>query len=254
MKMTLVMGIRCTNGVVVAADSASTDLDGGTKQATTKIHQVGQLPMLVGTSGDIGLIQKVREALVDAASSLGNKGTLKSLRQELRRFHAAEMKESNNYYVPQPGLPYNAPAAVLLIIGVLKGEPYVIEIDQTATDTNYDMSMGGFYAIGSGKTIAQALFRPHLFNTETRTLEVGKVLAHRVLSDAIDLASMFLAHPISMYTVSLDGSIRSVDTDELKALESTCSVWRELESDSLKSALRGPTEPVPVAQIPVPSP
>src|SRR5437867_6343588 len=58
--MTLVVGIKCSDGVVVAADSAATMGDGFTRtigqQEVTKVHQLGQGGIFAAT-GSIGIAQ-----------------------------------------------------------------------------------------------------------------------------------------------------------------------------------------------------
>jgi len=62
--MTLIVGIVCQDGVVLAADSATSDIEAQTKQPTEKIRRLGHQKIFYGGSGDYGLVQKIEEALV----------------------------------------------------------------------------------------------------------------------------------------------------------------------------------------------
>jgi hypothetical protein len=85
--------------------------------------------------------------------------------------------------------------------------------------------------------LAQALFRPHL-RTE-RDLRTGKIFAYRILEDAIELSAAYLAKPIHIQTIALDGTIEEVGKSELEGMRATCEGWRELERDTVGPALAG---------------
>lgn len=62
--MTLIVAFGCSDGVVLSADSASSEQDVGTKQEVSeKIRRVGNLPIVYGGSGDVGLLQKIDEGV-----------------------------------------------------------------------------------------------------------------------------------------------------------------------------------------------
>ena len=121
------------------------------------------------------------------------------------------------------------PEAVLLFAGVLDGEPWILEVERNNSDTVYGGDLGNFAAIGSGKMLAQALLQAHL-RTE-RDLALGTYFAYRVLDDAIELAAMYPAHPIAMYTIDLDGVAQEVDDAEKRNIATWCEGWREMERD-----------------------
>lgn len=232
--MTLVIAIRCTDGVVIAADSASTDAD--IKTPVEKIRGLPSVPVLYGRSGDEGLMQKIDEAL----ESIQIKNTLKRTRQEIKKAIAPELAESIRYHVGYPEMFRNQPPqAIVLFVGVLNGEPWILEIEKDNTDTIYGDELGNFAAIGSGKSLAHALFRSHL-NTE-RDLELGKHFAYRILDDVIQISSMYLAHPIVMYTISVDGTIQKVEEAEHIAIANLCEGWRQLEREVVRDIQVGQT-------------
>lgn len=226
--MTLIIGIACTDGVVVASDSAASDLETGVKQPIEKIKQVNTLPIFYGASGDIGLAQKIHEEL----TSLTFKPSIKRYRQELRKLILPVLKESRDLHVPYPQREYNCPPPVILLFaGILDGKPWILEIEKDGRDTLYNEEMGDFAAIGSGKPWAHAFFRPHLY--VRRNLELGKIFAYRILEDAINIAFAGLAMPIHIYTISADLTINHIDEAELGRLADTCEGWRELERETV---------------------
>jgi len=230
--MTLITAIGCSDGVVLAADSSGSDLDVGTQQLLTKIKRLGNQPILYGGSGDVGLLQKIDESLFKFTS----KHTLKSIRQEIRRCVIGDYKEALELHAPYPHPMYHTPPpAILLFAGITNQKPWILEIEKDCRDTCYGSDMGNFCAIGSGKPLAQAIFRPHL-HTE-RNLVLGKIFAYRVLDDAIKLSAGNVDYPIRIYTIDLGGAIHELSDLELTELKNECELWRELERDAVKGLI-----------------
>lgn len=231
--MTLVIAIGCTDGVILAADSASSDVDSHTKQPSEKIRQLKEEPILYGGSGDGGLLDRIAGNL---EASYQPKRSLKAVRQELRKLILPDLKEAIETHVQYPQSPFHQPPeAIHLLVGVLNDEPWILEIERDGRDTWFGERLGYFAAIGSGKPWAQAIFRPHLW-TE-RDLRLGQIFAYRTMTDAIDLAAAFLAPPIRIFTISLDGSVTEADSEELQQLEADCELWRQLEREAVGDLL-----------------
>jgi 20S proteasome alpha/beta subunit len=245
--MTLVIAVGCSDGVILAADSAMTDSEIGSQQMAEKISQIRNLPMLMGFSGSVGLLQKVEEDL----QTFQQKTTPKRIRQHVKELVLPELALSTKWHAPYPQQGFHQPpVCILLLAGVLNGEPWILEIERDGSDQMFGPKMGSFAAIGSGKNWAQAIMRPHLM-TE-RTLEQGKVFAYRVLEDSINLGSE-LAKPIHMLTVSADGTVATVDQDEQdQTLAPTCELWRSLERDAVGKLFAPQMAKEPTPEIPDP--
>ena len=256
--MTLIISIACTDGVIIGADSASTDMSAGMRQPTQKLHRIGSLPLIFGGSGDVGLLQKIIPEF-SQVTALPN--SAKNLRKKLKSLIFREQGEAADGYVRIPGRPVNPPVAVFLFAAIMDRKPQIIEIDEHGSDTGYEGKReGGFYAIGSGKSLACAIMRPHLFTD--RTIGGGKVLAYRILKDSIEMASAGLSEPIHIHTIDLNGAITQVPADELRALGETCNMWKEMEQDCLGKVLAPKLQnadlmvphPPAAAAAPVPAP
>lgn len=245
--MTLVVAIKCKDGVVIASDSAASDSETGIKQPMEKIKQLGNHPILYGASADVGLLQKLNEEL----QTFTPKSNFKNILKEIKKLVVPELKESAMLHVPYPqqGF-YQPPVAVLLFAGVTDGEAWILEIERDGRDTRYGEDLGDFAAIGSGKPWAQAVFRPHLF-TE-RDLKLGKIFAYRVVEDSIELASGGLAKPINMFTISIEGKVEQISRDELEGLVDTCEVWRDQERKAVGELLAPKIMPEETPEIPKP--
>jgi ATP-dependent protease HslVU (ClpYQ) peptidase subunit len=235
--MTLIIGITCRDGIVLAADSAGSDPEIGTKQPFDKIKRLGTQPILYGGSGDVGLLQKIDETLKNVTP----KATLKRTMQEIKRLIIPELKEACDLHVPYPEQYFNKPPCAILLFGcIIEGKPWTIEIERNGNDTVYGDNLGNFAAIGSGKPWAQAIYRPHL-RTE-RDLILGKIFAYRVLEDSINLSAAFLAMPIHIHTISLDGTVEKVSKEDLDGIANTCGIWRNLERDAVGNLLAPKSE------------
>jgi 20S proteasome alpha/beta subunit len=237
--LTLIVAIGCTDGVVIAADSASSDAETGTKQPVEKIVRLGEYPILYAGSGDVGLLQKINENL----ETLTPKSKLKNTRQEIKKVVVTELNASAQVHAPYPQMGWNVPPpAILLFAGIHDGKPWILEIERDGRDTFYDSNFGNFAAIGSGKPWAEATFRPHL-RTE-RNLELGKIFAYRILDDAINLAAAYLAKPVHIFTISSGGQTAAVSGSECDRLAETCETWRELERETVGTLLtpQGPDD------------
>lgn len=255
--MTLILAIGCEDGVVIGADSAASDAESSTQQLVPKIKQIGDQPILYGGSGDAGLLQKVDESLC----TINLKNNLKNTRRELKKCILPELQESAREHVHYPQPPFHQPPiAILLFVGVLENKPWIIEVERDNRDTFFGKDFGYFCAIGSGKPLAQALFRPHL-HTE-RNLQLGKIFAYRVLDDAINLSAAHLDHPIHIHIIDLNGNVNELEKDELTELSVASELWRELERETVGKLLtriqeEGVTgvekKEEPEAEIPKPS-
>lgn len=243
--MTLIVSIACENGIVIASESASTDIESGIKQPHKKIKRLKEENILYGGSGDVGLLQKVDEAL----SGYTSRNAIKNIRQEFKKLIVPVLKESSSIHAPYPVGPYmRPPDAVHLFAGILKGKPWIIEIEKDGRDTFYGDDFGNFAAIGSGKHWAQAIFRPYLYIN--RDVELGQIFACRIICTAIELAAMGLAEPVQMYVLKPNQNPIEITEEEIESLKLTCETWKNLETETIGKLLTPPAKEPPEPKIP----
>lgn len=249
--MTLIVAFGCSDGVVLSADSASSEQDVGTKQEVSeKIRRVGNLPIVYGGSGDVGLLQKIDEGVQAVQIRQGQK--LKRLRQDLKPIIGAEQRAALDGHVPYPTAAHQAPpGAWMLFAGVVDRMPFILEFQLNNSDTVYGADYGHFAAIGGGKGLAQALFRPHLHRFKERTISHAAIFAQRIIEDAVAISLSGLALPVRTWTIDLDGDVKILDDAEVHAASVSADAWRELEREALGefiAAEPGGEEPVPVPE------
>lgn len=229
--MTLIVAIGCTDGLVFASDSASSDSEVGTKQPAKKIRTIPGQSILWASSGDVGLIQNIEEAL----KGLTLKNTPHKTRQEIKKRVGPVLKESMDSHVPYPDQRFSQPPCAITLFAFVQDHlPWILEIERNCGDTIFGEDYGYFAAIGSGKPWAQAVFRPHLLTK--RDIRLGRIFAYRVLEDSINLAAGGLAQPIHLFSMSLDGRISNLDCD-IVSISKTCELWRELEGEAVGQIL-----------------
>lgn len=233
--MTLIVAIGCSDGVVIAADSASSDQSSGIRTTTSsKIRRVREFPLAFGGSGDVGLLQKVYDEV-----ALGAKpDDLTKYRDAIKRRVSPVQRAAVELHVPHPAMGLAAhipPVAVFILAGIAKGVPFILEIDGTSTDTLYNENLGSFHAIGSGAAFAHAYFRPHL--NSPRTCELAEIMAYRILDDSINVAVGYVSHPIYIHTIRNNGDYKIASKNDINQLATICEAWRELERETVGNIL-----------------
>ncbi|MGH7985553.1 MAG: hypothetical protein ACREQX_04620 [Candidatus Binataceae bacterium] len=111
----------------------------------------------------------------------------------------------------------------------------------------------GYAAIGSGEIFPYfAMSNLAHFNVRQRSLPEAKLIAYRILDDAIRIAAHGLGPPIQMIEIVKPakngeaGKARMLDDAEIKAIGEQVEAWKELERETLtKLMMPGPQSPEP---------
>ena len=248
--MTLIVGLRCADGFVLAADSAASDSHAPIRTTTNdKLWQLEPHPIVCGASGSVGVIQDVK----DATSRFKMKASRDAVRRNLVGLIRPVLANAMQGHVPVGG--HMCPNADFLIGGITGDEPFLLEVTKQAETTWFHNQEGNFYAIGSGAVLAHALFR-RFWRTEPYDRMHGELLVYRVVRDAIDLASQGLSGPVRILVAESNGSIRKLSKSDIHRLEVNCDVWREMEWETLGvlagSALREPGNAMTSIDAPAP--
>lgn len=200
--------------------------------------------VLSAYSGDIGLAQKARAAL-----SQGHPGELKNKApQQVRKILTGRavpvLKEAMDLFV-RPAVPHQPwpPMATLdsIFAFVHDGKPYLLQVDRNGVDTLIEHI--AFLSIGSGDIFAFADLRRRW--PQPRDVARARVVAYRVIRDAIEVAAFGLGMPIDIWTLGVDGRIENLESDALTGVKDTCELWCQLEAelDPLATALEPPPAP-----------
>lgn len=235
--MTVVLALRCADGVVLAADSQVTDSDRGLSYPSQKLHPFGATAAW-GGSGARAVLVELQARFQDRAESiLAADNVGRAVQEEvvpLLRHHYARFIEE------VPGEPRSGatPATYVLVAGYARGVPFIVDVDPHGLIGRYEEA--GFHAIGSGSAMAQqaGALLAHFQMTE-RDVDHGVLAAVRVL-DALRLTSPSVGGPVDVYRLTADDA-RALSEEDIERVRGLVHQWAELESEALD---RLPTEAV----------
>lgn len=240
--MTLVLAIRCRDGIVLASDGQATSdaLGQPTKHAVRKLYDVaGRVAW--GAAGSIGLQQNLREELGELD---GLDSTASGVRERLAHAMVGVQQLALRQHVPVDGAGPPELACIFCWYDGL-GRPRILEVPRTGGDHQFHER---YCAIGTGDIFARfALASIKLLGTEALTLEQAKMVAYKTIADAIDVAAFFLGPPIQMYTVTPAGAMRVPAAELDGGLSDSVDGWRARQRETLGPLASGdPAAPIAV--------
>ena len=225
--MTLVLALRCRDGIVLASDGQATSEAAGqpTKRATRKLFDIGGR-IAWGAAGSVGLHQELRRRL---AGLDGLPVDPAVLRRRLVETVIPIQQRALRDYVAHPGTV--PPDLSSLFCWWGERGPNMLSIPRTGSDHQFHPR---YSAIGSGDIFADYAMASiaHLGPAELG-LEQAKMVAHKAISDAIDVAAVVLGPPIQMYVVTRDGA-HPVPRSEIEGgLSDSVGAWKARQRETL---------------------
>jgi len=232
--VTIVIALRCADGVIMASDSQGTEASGNVKFPVEKVFQLHSRAV-AGGSGAHQVIADIRADLTSLSDALEASADLdQSLMGRIRPI----LQKHYGAHINPPNLPPSSPASSILTCGLdSRGNPWIIEIDPACTCTHYEQR--GFHAIGSGAGFAQVanLLMAH-FQAKDRPIEHGKLIAYRTINSVIEASAFGVGGPVQMWTVDA-ASVHRLTDDELVAIKDSVGGWEELERATLDEHVQG---------------
>jgi len=226
--MTVVLAIKCVNGIVMASDSQITDPGRGLSYPAQKLHSLGDHAAW-GGSGSRAVLYDIEQIFRDEADAVMES---KNIGHALQAKALPVFKHHYDSFIEQvPGQEKaGTPATYLLAAGYADGEPFIIDLDPNGLIGHHEVT--GFQAIGSGAPMAQQAHAllAHFRMTE-RDLDYGVVAALRVL-DALDASSPSVGGPMDICQLTADGA-HHLSPDEVEAVRSQVNRWVDLEQQAL---------------------
>ena len=232
--MTVVIALRCADGLVLAADSQITEPDRGLSYPAQKLHGLGTNAAW-GGSGSRAVLHELEkmfgahpETIVEA-DDVGR--ALQAQVVPVLEHHYENFIES----IPGQTKSGSTPATYVLAAGYSDGEPFIVDIEPHGLIGHYEDI--GFHAIGSGAPLAQqarALLAN--FRMNERPVEYGVLAALRVL-DALDETSPSVGGPMDVCRITPDGADH-LDPDRIDEARAEVRKWLELERKVLDRLFR----------------
>jgi len=240
--MTLILGLICADGVVLASDSQATYTTGGQPVKGYIRKLIPQWSNVVwAASGNVGVAQHI-ERVFTSHQQDHQKGLGDRLRFDNRSADTVTKEICDvlcttlRSYFQQELLaaPNSSPWTSFLFCGWVKDGPLLFEVGADLIITDHRET--GYAAIGSGDIFpyfALASLAHH--NVRECRLTRATLIAHRVVDDAIRVAAFGLGPPVQMITIPAGGQAQV--RDDIKAIEDGVKEWKLIESDALEKHL-----------------
>ena len=226
--VTVVLALRCQDGLVLAADSQITEPARAVSYPAQKLHPLGGHAAW-GGSGSCAVLYDLEQLFADAPEAVaGAPDVGRALQQRVLpvlKHHYA------NFIADVPGeSPVSTPATYVLAAGYAGQTPFIVDVDPHGLIGHYEST--GFHAVGSGAPMAQQAraLLAHFAMTE-RAVDYGVVAALRVL-DALDATSPSVGGPMDVCRITPDGA-HHLDDDEIADVRDRVQRWTELEREAL---------------------
>lgn len=226
--MTVVLAIKCLNGIAMASDSQITDPGRGVSYPAQKLHPLGGHAAW-GGSGSRAVLYDVEqiftaeaEAIVEARE-VGH--AIQARVVPVLKHHYA------NFIAEVPGQETaGTPATYVLAAGYAGDTPFIVDLDPNGLIGHHETT--GFQAVGSGAPMAQQAHAllAH-FRMSERDVDYGMVAALRVL-DALDASSPSVGGPMDLCRITPDGA-EHLSPDEVDDVRAQVQRWIGLEQEAL---------------------
>jgi proteasome beta subunit len=230
--VTVVLALRCEDGLVLAADSQITERHRGMSYPAQKLHPMGANAAWGGSGARSVLLELQTLFSEDADEIVGSREVERAMQE---RVIPVLRHHYDNYIEEVPGEESGGtPAAYVLAAGYSHDEPWIVEVNPHGIVSRYDEI--GFHAIGSGAALAQqaGALLTHFRMTE-RPVAYGVTAAVRVL-DALEVTSPSVGGPMSVCRILPDG-VEPLDEDDLDAVRKDVERWKQAEQQVLDDLL-----------------
>lgn len=227
--MTVVLALRCEDGIVLGADSQITDGARGLSYPAQKLHPFGETAAW-GGSGSRAVLFDVENQFKDcAAAVLGSDNIGRALQEQVvpsLRYHYDQFVAE----VPGQDSAGATPATYVLVAGYVGDTPFIVDVDPHGLIGRYEEV--GFHAIGSGSAMAQqaGALLAH-FRMAERDVDHGVVAVVRTL-DALRLTSPSVGGPIDIYRL-VPGEAKALSDKEIDRVRKRVERWNDLEQKAL---------------------
>jgi proteasome beta subunit len=226
--MTVVLALRCADGIVMASDSQITDPARGLSYPAQKLHALGTHAAW-GGSGSRAALYDIEQIFNDEAEAVVE---AKNIGHALQSRVLPVLKHHYDTFIPEvPGQEKaGTPATYVLAAGYAGDVPFIVDLDPNGLVGHHEET--GFQAIGSGAPMAQQAHAllSHFQMTE-REVDYGVVAALRVL-DALDASSPSVGGPMDICRITPDGA-KHLTPEEVEDVRGQLNRWVELEHQAL---------------------
>lgn len=196
--MTVLVGVKCTDGVVIGADSMATSSMGPNRLiqllSNDKVQLIGNMGIMAST-GSVGLSQRFK-AVLDSIWRTGKRDDSISYMNDVTAQTLNDFGKTHLQSHPPHGIGFGALHAM-----IIKGQPYLFEFG--TTDFQPEIKQGKLFAVslGSGQLLADpflAFVSRVLWKEQEPTVRMAKVGVYWVLDHTIQYAPGGVGKPIKL--------------------------------------------------------
>lgn len=227
--MTVVLAVRCADGLVLGADSQITEKDRGFTYPAQKLHELGP-EAAWGGSGARSVLWDVERRFAEEADQIV---AATDVGRELQERMLPILRHHYDTFIEQvPGEEGGGtPSSYVLAAGHSHGEPFLVQIDPHGMIGRYEEI--GYHAIGSGAPMAQqaGALLEH-FQMADRRVDYGLLAVLRVL-DALAASSPTVGGPMSLCRLTPDDGAHHLDDDEVGEVRERCAELERAEQEAL---------------------
>jgi proteasome beta subunit len=232
--VTVVLAVRCKDGLVLGSDSQITESDRGMSYPARKLHPLGD-GAAWGGSGARSVLHDLEVQFAEEAEEIvGNRDVARALQERV----VPVLRHHYDLFIPEiPGETVEGtPSAYVLAAGYSHGEPFIVKVDPTGLVGRYEDV--GFHAIGSGASMAQqaGALLGH-FQMDERDVDYGVMAVVRVL-DALAVSQPMVGGPLNLVRITEEGA-RHLDEDEIEEVRGHVRRWEEADQRALDSLFDG---------------
>lgn len=260
--MTLILGIHCQDGIVMAADGAATL--GSLSEVTAQQRTIKKLTIhhntdvVIGTAGPVGLGQGVRAVLEDGFANGNYTGRIETVARQMRglmiRIVQPEMQSVRELRGAVPEVAGRADACLHTLIAFpYNSRAELIQFDPACSPTIANDELP-FVCLGIGQAIADhflAFIRRVLWKDSVPTLALGVFSALWTLRHVILTNAFGIQDPIQIVTLSAENGkfeARELTKEQLTDHDASVdsaeqTIWRWGSEFSASPSVAGPTPP-----------
>jgi len=251
--VTLIIALKCTNGVILASDGQATSIASG-GPIKQKCRKIFKLPgnVLLGASGTVGVIQRCRDNIAKYSEEISEygldysteeriEGHIKyiTLRDKIKKLVFLINKGERERHKAFHGDERGAPLADIILVFYDKTQDKFRIWHVTPDGGDELLDELGYCCSGIGDTFGYAFLKN--FYSEDLDIPTGTVIAYRVIREAIEIGAYGLGEPIDIWIIEKEKNeikVKQLSTDELNALHDTCCMWREAEKEVFRKKVK----------------
>lgn len=227
--MTVVIALRCIDGLVMGSDSQITDPGRGLTYPDQKLHPLGKRAAW-GGSGSRAVLYDLEQIFGSEPESILEADDIG------RALQARTVPVLEHHYecfiekVPAQESSGATPATYLLAAGYTDDQPFIVDIDPHGLIGRHEGT--GFQAIGSGAPMAQQAYTLlENFNMSDRGVDYGLLGVLRVL-DALAVSSPSVGGPMDLCRITPEEA-HHLSPDEVAEVREQVSQWKDREQKTL---------------------